>query len=133
MINDYINISAIETHLESVLCERISEQTSVGTLPSTLTEDSMGYVVVDCGKSISDFHAYGKGIVNIYLYAQPIDGQKNVLELSQMETAFMKALREDAFDSEHYSVARELAYQDTGYNSTYNMHFIIKAIHLIIK
>lgn len=133
MYNDYINISAIETHLDAVINEAISSQVSVGTLPSTLEEDVMAYVVIDCGNAISDFHAYGKGIINIYLYAQPINGAKNVPALSIMETAFMKALREDAFDTEHYSVARELAYQDTGYDSTYNMHYIIKAIHLIIK
>ena len=133
MINDYINISAIETHLDTVIRAKVLKQCYAGTLPSTLKEDVKKYVVIDCGNAINDLHAYGKGIINIYLYAKPSAGTKNVYALSKMEADFMKALREDAFDDEHYSVARELAYQDTGYDSTYGMHFIIKAIHLIIK
>ena len=133
MINDYINISAIETHLDSVLRGIGLKNVYAGTLPSTLKENVESYVVIDCGSSISDLHAYGRGIVNIFLYARPTNGMKNVPALSKMEKTFMAALREDKFDNENYSVARELAYQDTGYDSTYNMHFIIKAIHLIIK
>lgn len=133
MINDYINISTIESHLDAVIGKTVSDQVYAGTLPSTLEEDVTGYVVIDCGNAIRDLHAYGEGIVNIYLYARPDGGVKNVAELSKMEAAFMKALREDAFDAEHYSVARELDYQDTGYDSTYGMHYIIKAIHLIVK
>lgn len=133
MYNDYINISAIETHLDTVIRAKVLKQCYAGTLPSTLKENLTMYVVIDCGNAISDLHAYGKGIVNIYLYAMPSAGTKNVAALSKMEAAFMKALREDAFDDEHYSVARELAYQDTGFDSTYGMHYIIKAIQLIIK
>lgn len=133
MINDYINISQIETHLDSVIRTKICKQSYAGTLPSTLKQGVTNFVVVDCGNALSDLHAYGKGIINIYLYAQPINGLKNVPELSKMEKSFSDALRCDAFDSEHYSVSRELAYQDAGYDSTYNMHYIIKAIHLIIK
>ena len=82
--------------------------------------------------ALHDFAAYGQGIVNIYLYAQPINGMKNVAELSRLETAFNKALQEDAFDDEHYRVAREVAYTNSNYDTTYNMHFIIKAIRLTI-
>lgn len=132
MINDYINISKIETHLCSVLRKNVCARCYAGTLPSTLKDKMDTYVVIDCGGSISDLHAYGKGAVNIYLYARPNGVSKNVAELSKMESKFMKALREDKFDSEHYRVARDLMYQDTGYDSTYGMHFIIKAIHLTI-
>lgn len=132
MRNGNINISAIETHLVSVLEKKVSENCYAGTLPSTLEEDGASYVVVDCGNSINDLHAYGKGIINIYFYAMPVDGLKDVGALSKLETAFQKALNDDAFDNEHYSVARELAYQDTGFDSSYSMHYIIKAIHLTI-
>lgn len=133
MNNDYINISSIETHLDTVIRKNVCKKSYAGTLPSTLQEDVVKYVVIDCGSAISDLHAYGKGIVNIYLYARPNAGVKNVHALNTLEKAFMAALRGDAFDSEHYTVARELAYQNTGYDSTYGMHYIIKAIHLIIK
>lgn len=132
MINDYINISAIETHLDKVIRANICKKCYAGTLPSTLTESVQTYVVIDCGATIADLHAYGTGIVNIYLYAQPAKGVKNVPALSKLEKAFSKALREDAFDSEHYSVPRNVEYSDTGFDNTYGMHYIIKAIRLTV-
>ena len=133
MINDYINISAIETHLDSVLRKKVCKRCYAGRLPATLAEGVMSYVVIDCGFAIRDLHAYGTGIVNIFLYAQPINGLKNVSAISQLEKAFEKALREDAFDSEHYTVARETEYSLPGYDYSYGMDYTIKAIRLIIK
>lgn len=133
MINDYINISAIETHLDKVLREKVSKSCYAGRLPSTLREDVKEYVVIDCAAGISDLHAYGTGIVNIYLYAQPINGLKNVSVLSRLEKKFIAALREDAFDSEHYTVKRETEYSNQDYDGSFDMDFIIKAIHITIK
>lgn len=133
MKNDYINISSIETHLDKVIRKAICKQNYAGTLPATLSEKRTSYVVIDCGNAIHDLHAYGNGIVNIFLYAKPIgNGAKNVAALSKLEKAFNEVMMNDGFDSEHYTVARELAYQDSGYDNTYNMHYIIKAIQLII-
>lgn len=132
MTNDYINISAIETHLDKVIRKYITKSCYAGTLPPTLSDKVKSYVVIESVNALHDFAAYGQGIVNIYLYAQPINGMKNVAELSRLETAFNKALQEDAFDYEHYRVAREVAYTNSNYDTTYNMHFIIKAIRLTI-
>lgn len=133
MNNDYINISSIETHLDKVIRKYVCKQSYASTLPSTLKESIDSYVVTDCGNAISDLKAYGKGIINIYLYAQPIaDGMKNVAALSELEKSFNKALREDKFDTEHYTVPREVAYSKSDYDGTYNMHFIVKAINIII-
>lgn len=134
MNNDYINISSIETHLDKVIRKHICKQCYAATLPSTLDDDIKTYVVIECGSHINDYNAFGGGVVNIYLYAQPIaNGAKNVAALSKLEKAFNKVLQEDLFDSEHYTVAREVVYSDSDYDSTYNMHFIIKAIHLKIS
>lgn len=132
MNNDNLNISSIETHLDKVIRKRVSKNCYAGTLPSTLTEGAMSYVVIESVNALHDYTAYGSGIINIYLYAQPIKGMKNVAELSKLEKAFNKALQEDAFDNENYKVAREVAYTNTNYDNTYNMHFIIKAIRLTI-
>lgn len=133
MTTDYINISSIETHLNKILSKQVCKHCYATTLPATLSEDNSAYVVIDCANSINDFNAYAKGIVNIYLYAKPIgNGLKNVAELSKLEKSFNKLLQEDAFDTEHYSVARELIYSNTDYDNTYNMHFIIKAIQIKI-
>lgn len=132
MTNDYINISAIETHLDKVIRKEVTKNCYAGTLPPTLSDKVKSYVVIESVNAINDYTAYGQGIVNIYLYAQPINGMKNVAELSRLEEAFNKALQEDAFDDEHYRVAREVAYTNSNYDTTYNMHFIIKAIRLTI-
>lgn len=133
MRNDYINISSIETHFDKVIRANVCKQSYAGTLPSTLSEEVEDYVVIDAGAGISDFHAYGSGIINIFLYAQPIgNGMKNVATLSKLEKAFNKCIRMNKFDNEHYTVADNYAYEDTGYDSTYNMHYVIKAVYLTI-
>lgn len=133
MKNDYINISAIETHFDKVIRKKICKECYAGTLPSTLSEKSQKYVVIDCATGVNDLNAYGTTIVNIMLYAQPINGVKNVAALSALEKSFNKVLMEDGFDSEHYIVPREFVYSNTDYDSNYGMHFIIKAIRITIK
>ena len=133
MNNDYINISSIETHFDKVIRKHVCKQSFAGTLPSTLDENTQDYVVIDAGAGISDFNAYGSGLINIFLYAQPIgNGQKNVATLSKLEKAMNKCIKENKFDSKYYSVADIYAYEDTGYDSTYNMHYVIKAVYLTI-
>lgn len=133
-MNDNINITSIETHLYAVLRNNVSEQCYAGTLPSTLSEKIDSYVVIDSTNALYDYEAYGRGIVNIYLYAKPIgNGQKNVAALSKLEKAFNKALLDDAFDDDNYSIPREVAYSHSGYDNAYGMHYIIKAIRIIIK
>lgn len=134
MRNKSINISSIETHLDEVIRKYVCKHCYAGTLPSTLSEKITEYVVIDCGNAINDLGVYGKGTVNIFLYAKPIaNGAKSVAALSKLESKFHAVLDGDLFDTEHYSVPRELAYCRTDYDNTYNMHFTIKAIHLIIK
>lgn len=132
MYNDNINISSIESHLADVIEKNVCPICYAGTLGATLTQGVMKMVVIDCGNTIRDYHAYGYGTVNIYLYAQPTNGLKNVPALSELESAFAKALREDKFDNENYSVSRQTLLSGTGYDTTYNMHFVIKAIRLTI-
>lgn len=133
MNNDYINISSIETHFEQVLSKNVCQRCYAGTLPSTLTEKTDDYVVIDAGAGIRDLHAYGSGIVNIFLYAMPSgNGIKNVAVLQQLEKAMNKAIRKNMFDSEYYSVADTYAYEDTGFDSTYGMHYVVKAVYLTI-
>lgn len=130
MNNDFINISEIETHLYNVIRKHVCEHCYAGTLPATLTDDVMGMVVIDCANGIRDYNAYGSGMVNIYIYAQPVANQKNVAELANIERRFMRAIRYNMFDTEHYHVT--YAYSNTDYDTTYNMHFYIKAINITI-
>lgn len=132
MKNDYINISSILTHLDNVIRKEVCKQCYSGTLPSTLKDGVKSMVVIDCGNTIRDLSAYGRGTINIYMYAQPVSGQMNVPALSKLEKAFYKAIRENKFDSEYYSVPNEVLLSGQGYDTTYNMHYYIKSIRILI-
>ena len=132
MLNDHINISSILTHLESVLRKHVCSRCYAGTLPSTLKERAMDAVVIDCGNTVRDLHAYGKATVNIYMYAQPVNGQMNVCALSKLEKKFFKAIAENKLDSKYYIVPNEVLLSGQGYDTTYNMHYYIKAIQILI-
>lgn len=131
-MTDELNISSIETHLDGVIRKHVCRHCYAGRLPATLKDSVKDYVVIDCATGINDLNAYGRGIVNIYLYAQPINGVKNVPLLQELEKAFRNAMDDGRFDNEHYTVAREVAYSNQDYDATYGMDFIIKAINLII-
>ena len=132
MRSDNINISNILTHLDKVIRKNVCTRCYAGTLPATLQEGAMDMVVIDCGNTITDLCAYGKGTINIYMYAQPINGQMNVPALSKLEKKFLTAIRENKFDSENYFVPNEIMLSGQGYDTTYNMHYLIKAIQITI-
>lgn len=132
MNNDHINITSILTHLDTVVKKNVCARCYAGTLPETLTEDVETMVVIDCGNSVRDYHAYGRGTVNIYMYARPIARKMNIFALSRLEKNLSKALRENKFDTEYYSVPNEVMLSGQGYDTTYNMHYLIKAIRILI-
>lgn len=132
MNNDNINISSILTHLDSVMRKEVCSRCYAGTLPATLQQNAMDMVVIDTGNALRDLHAYGKATVNIYMYAQPLNGQMNVPALSKLEKNFGNAIRENKFDSECYFVPNEIMLSGQGYDTTYNMHYLVKAIQLLI-
>lgn len=133
MTSDAIHISKILTHLDTVIRKNVCKQCYAATLPSTLSEKIDSYVVIDSANALYDYAAYGKVIINIFLYVRPIaNGQMNVAAMSKLETAFDNALQWDMFDNENYKVAREVAYSNTGYDNTYGMHYKIEAIRLTI-
>lgn len=133
MTSDAIHISKILTHLDTVIRKNVCKQCYAATLPSTLSEKIDSYVVIDSANALYDYAAYGKVIINIFLYVRPIaNWQMNVAAMSKLETAFDNALQGDMFDNENYKVAREVAYSNTGYDNTYGMHYKIEAIRLTI-
>lgn len=130
MINDNLNISTIETYLDKIIKEKVSKNVFAGTLPNTIDDTVKDLVLIDCGNAINDLDAYGKGTVNVYLYAHPTaNGRKNVAQLSKMEKA-MNAVLDGANDN-RYALAQ--LYKATDYDSALNWHYIIVALNLIIK
>lgn len=129
-MNNNLNISSIETYLDKIIKGKVSKTVFAGTLPNTISDDTKDLVLIDCGNAVKDLSAYGKGTINVYLYAHPTaNGRKNVAQLSKMEKA-MNAVLDGANDDRY--VLTQL-YKATDYDSAINWHFIIVALNIIIK
>lgn len=129
-MNDNLNISSIETYLDKIIKSKVSKTVYAGTLPNTISDDTKDLVLIDCGNAVKDLAAYGKGTINVYLYAHPTaNGRKNVAQLSKMEKA-MNAVLDGANDDSY--ILTQL-YKATDYDSAINWHFIIVALNIIIK
>lgn len=129
-MNNNLNISSIETYLDKIIKGKVSKTVYAGTLPNAISDDTKDLVLIDCGNAVKDLSAYGKGTINVYLYAHPTaNGRKNVAQLSKMEKA-MNAVLDGANDDRY--VLTQL-YKATDYDSAINWHFIIVALNIIIK
>lgn len=129
-MNNNLNISSIETYLDKIIKGKVSKTVFAGTLPNTISDDTKDLVLIDCGNAVKDLSAYGKGTINVYLYAHPTaNGRKNVAQLSKMEKAMNTVL--DGANDNRYVLTQ--LYKATDYDSAINWHFIIVALNIIIK
>lgn len=114
MIKDSINISKIETYLNSIIDNVVSKNTFYTALPDASivkSSDWQDMVLIDIPSGIKDFDAYGQGIVFVALYARPLEsGRKNVAKMSQMETKLNEVIRNAT--SGNYSIMRNDVYTD---------------------
>lgn len=89
MNKDNLNISKIETYLNSIFDNVLSNNTFFTALPDKSVIDSSDWqdmVLIDFPIGIKDIIAMGKGEVDIVLYARPLEsGKKNVARMSQLE------------------------------------------------
>ncbi len=89
MNKDNLNISKIETYLNSIVDGVVSNNTFFTALPDKSVIDASDWqdmVMIAIPEGIRDFEAYGSGSVFIYLYARPLEsGKKNVAKMSQLE------------------------------------------------
>ena len=130
MINDNLNISSIETYLDSIIKGNVSKNVCAKTLPSTLGDTAKDFVLIDCGNAINDLSSHGQGTLNIFLYAHPSsNGRKNIPQLSKMEKAFAVVL--DEASDERYSLTQ--LYKTSGYDTTLNWHYIVVGLNIIVK
>lgn len=105
-----INISKIETFLDSLLRGTVSNQVFPDDIPSAIDKDWSDFVVFDCA-SIRDNDALGNGYVLINLYAKPLaDGTKNVKKMSAMETALNTAIKSTGGGT--YRLSRDTLWTD---------------------
>lgn len=131
MNKDNLNISKIETYLNSIMDNVISNNTFFTALPDTSiiqSSDWQDMVLIDFPMGIRDMEAYGKGEVDIVLYARPLEsGKKNVAKLSQLETKLNEVIasaNDRNYHISHYD-ARSM------YDTDINWH--CNVITLILK
>lgn len=129
MDKDLMNISKIETFFNTLLDNKVSENTFFTELPPTISSSWKDMVVVDCGDSITDMDGYGKGTVMIFLYAKPLsNGAKNVSVLSSMEKKLNECIKNNT--SKTYIVNRGKTYTD--YDEERNLHCNVVVLNLTI-
>lgn len=126
-----LNISSIETYLNSIIDGVVSNNTFFTAIPETSivkASDWQEMVMVAIPEGISDFEAYGKGSVFIYLYARPFEsGKKNVSKMAELENKLNDVI-ENANDK-HFRISRNDAH--TAYDEDINWH--CNVIELILK
>lgn len=129
MNKDLMNISGIETYLNGLIDNVVSNNTFVGALPEAIQSVWQDIIVIDCANAISDLNAYGSGTVLIWLYAKPLSsGKKNVAVLSKLEKGLNEVVLKAK--SHNYIISRRNTYSD--YDSSRKLHTNIVEIVITI-
>ncbi len=122
MNKNSLNISKIETYLNSIIDNVVSNNTFFTALPDASvikSSDWTDMVLIDFPMGIKDFEAYGQGEVDIVLYARPLEsGKKNVAKMSQLEIKLNEVV-ENANDKT-YVLVRDDAH--SMYDTDINWH-----------
>lgn len=129
MDKNNLNISYIEDYLYSVMDNKISANTYVGTLPDTIQSTWQDMCLIDCGSAIADYDAFGGGVVLIWLYAKPLaNGSKNVSRMAKMESELNNIISNSFSDK--YQITRRNTYTD--YDNDRKWHCNIIELNLLI-
>lgn len=128
---DKINISKVETFLNGILDNTVSNNTFFTKVPDTsvvTSSDWQDMVLVEIPNGIEDYDAYGQGTVLVWLYARPLDsGKKNVATMSKLETTLNDVIK--ANTDKTYSISRRITY--TEYDTEIKWH--CNVVELILK
>ena len=112
MNKNKLNISKIETYLNGILDNVVSKNTFFTTVPDASVVKSSDWtdmVLVDLPVGIRDLEAYGRGEVDIVLYARPLEsGKKNVAKMSELDTKLNEAIANAT--SKEYQLIRDDAH-----------------------
>lgn len=131
MNKDNLNISKIETYLNSILDGVVSENTFFTTYPSVSivqSSDWQDMVLVDIPGGVKDMEAMGQGYIFIGLYARPFEsGKKNVGKMAELEEKLNEVIANAS--NKNYMLSRN----DT--HSTYDedIDWHCNVVELIIK
>lgn len=130
MDKNNLNISKVETFLNSILDNVVSKNTFFGYQPTKEMIDASwsDMVFIELPNGMTDHEAYGQGTALVWLYARPLSsGRKNVAQMSKLETKLNEAIK----NANHpiYSISRRSTYTD--YDASINWH--CNAVEIIVK
>lgn len=131
MDKDKMNISSIETYLNSIFDNKVSNNTIFGYMieKSEIPSDWQDMVMVEIPNGVDDLHAYGIGTILVWLYARPLlSGKKNVAVMSILE----KKLNEVIASSNNgdYQLTRRMTY--TSYDTDIDWHCNVVELNILI-
>ena len=132
MYKNHLNISDIETYLNSILDGKVSENTFFTTYPNTslvLASDWQDMVVVTIPGGIQDFDALGSGYILMGLYARPMEsGKKNVAKMSELENKLNVVLENSA--NSRFALIRNNVYAN--YDEDLEWHCNVVELKLLV-
>lgn len=126
-----LNISKIETYLNSILDNVVSNNTFFGYMPDASivkASDWQDMVMVEIPNGIRDMDAYGQGTILVWLYARPLEsGRKNVAKMSVLEDRLNDVIANNK--DKNYQISRRMTYTD--YDTDIDWH--CNVVEIILK
>ena len=128
---DNLNISKVESFLNTLIDNKVSENTFFGKMieKETIPSEWKDMVLVTIPNGINDYDAYGQGTALVYLYARPLStGRKNVAMMSQLDSKLNEAIASNT--SKTYLINRRSTFTD--YDEDINWHLNVVEITIRI-
>ena len=130
MNKNKINISQVETYLNSIFDNVISNNTYFTNLPKkeAIPTEWQDMWLVEIPNGIEDMNAMGIGTVLVWLYARPLSsGRKNVAVMSKLESKLNEVLK-NASDK-GYILTRRDTY--TSFDTNVDWH--CNAVEIVVQ
>lgn len=131
MDKDKMNISSIETYLNSIFDNTISNNTIFGYMieKSAIPDDWKDMVLIEVPTGVADMDAYGQGTILVWLYARPLlSGKKNVTTMSILEKNLNEVVKSSSNST--YQISRRLTY--TSYDTDIDWHCNVVELNILI-
>ena len=131
MDKDKMNISSIETYLNSIFDNNISDNTIFGYMieKATIPDDWNDRVLIEVPNGVADMDAYGQGTILVWLYARPLlSGKKNVATMSTLEKKLNEVIKSSRNST--YQISRRLTY--TYYDTDIDWHCNVVELNILI-
>ena len=131
MDKNSMNISSVETYLNGIFDNTISNNTIFGYMleKAAIPNEWSDMVMIEIPNGIEDLDAYGNGTILVWLYARPLmSGKKNVSVMAQLEKRLNEVLKNQGNGT--YQLTRRLTY--TSYDTDIDWHCNVVELTILI-